>query len=88
MQNYRDLLVWKKAHHLVLDDYKATKLFPKEEIYGITSQIRRASVSIPANIAEGCGKYTHADIAHFSKFLWVHCMKQNIVFSSSKTWVI
>jgi len=54
MRDFRDLKVWEKAHRLTLAVYKATLLFPKEELYGLTSQIRRASTSIPANIAEGC----------------------------------
>ncbi len=52
-KSYRDLEVWQKAHSLVLDIYTLTKSFPKEELYGIVSQIRRAAVSIPANISEG-----------------------------------
>jgi four helix bundle protein len=51
-KSFRDLIVWQKAHELVLDVYKATKDFPKEEMYGLTSQIRRSSVSAAANIAE------------------------------------
>lgn len=52
-KTFQDLEVWKKSHQLVLNIYKITKLFPKEETFGITSQIRRASISISANIAEG-----------------------------------
>lgn len=65
MQNYKDLKVWEKAHRFTLDVYEATKSFPKEEIYSLTNQLRRASSSIPANIAEGCGKNTQADFAHY-----------------------
>ncbi len=65
MQNYKDLKVWQKAHALTLIVYKITRCFPKEETFGITSQMRRASVSIPANIAEGCGRMTRPDIANF-----------------------
>jgi four helix bundle protein len=65
MQNYKDLKVWQKAHALTLMVYKITKCFPKEETFGMTSQMRRASVSVPANIAEGCGRITRPDIAHF-----------------------
>ena len=49
-------MVWRKAHTLTLDCYRVTASFPKHELYGITSQIRRSAASIPANIAEGCGK--------------------------------
>jgi len=52
-KSFKDLIVWQKAHHFVLDVYNFTKLFPKDEIFGLTSQFRRASVSIAANIAEG-----------------------------------
>lgn len=53
MKTYQDLIVWKKSIDLVVDIYKLTENFPKEEIYGITSQIKRSAVSIPSNIAEG-----------------------------------
>ena len=65
MQDFRNLNVWKNAHTLVLGIYKATKPFPKQEMFGLTSQIQRAAVSIPANIAEGCGKSTDADFARY-----------------------
>lgn len=65
MQNFKDLKVWEKAHQLTLSIYKASASFPKEEIYSITNQLRRASASVPANIAEGCGKNTQADLAKF-----------------------
>lgn len=58
-----DLVVWQKAHALTLVVYKATKNFPKEEIYGLTSQMRRASVSVGANISEGFKKRGKADKA-------------------------
>jgi four helix bundle protein len=65
MQNYKDLKVWEKAHLLALGIYKASKGFPKEEQFNITSQLRRASISIPTNIAEGCGKFTNKDFGNF-----------------------
>lgn len=71
-QGFSELLVWKKAHQFVLEIYKTTKGFPKEELFGIVSQMRRSAVSIPANIAEGFRKRTKADkqryltIAHSS----------------------
>ena len=57
--------MWKRSHKLTLEIYKATQLFPKEEIFGLTSQIRRALSSIPTNIAEGCGRRTNAELANF-----------------------
>src|SRR5690349_10670977 len=65
MKDFRQLKVWEKAHQLALAVYKATKSFPKEELYSLTSQIRRASMSIPTNIAEGCGRNTDAEFARF-----------------------
>ena len=65
MQDFRNLRVWKKAHHLALAVYKATRRFPKDELYGLTQQMRRSAVSIPANIAEGCGRGGDADFARF-----------------------
>ena len=56
INSYQDLEVWKKAMGLVTDIYKITQTFPKEELYGMTNQLRRASVSVPANIAEGWGR--------------------------------
>ncbi|QNA44595.1 four helix bundle protein [Lacibacter sediminis] len=65
MQNYKDLKVWDKAHGFTLRIYEVTKTFPKEEIYSLTNQVRRAAASIPANIAEGCGKNSKLDFANF-----------------------
>ena len=65
MKNFRDLKVWHKSHQLTLEIYKATASFPKEERYGLTSQMRRASTSIPANIAEGCGRNGDTELARF-----------------------
>ena len=65
MQNYKDLKVWEKAHQFTLKVYERTKFFPKEEVYSLTNQLRRASASIPANIAEGCGKNSQLDFANF-----------------------
>lgn len=65
MQNYKDLKVWEKAHHFTLRIYELTKSFPKDEIYSLTNQLRRAASSIAANIAEGCGKNSQNELAHF-----------------------
>jgi four helix bundle protein len=65
MQDFRDLKVWQKAHAMVLSIYAATKNFPPEERFGLTSQMRRAAASIPANIAEGCVRSTDRDFARF-----------------------
>lgn len=65
MKDFRNLLVWVKAHKLTLEIYNITRDFPKEELYGLTSQLRRAVSSIPINIAEGCGRGSNADFARF-----------------------
>ena len=61
LKNYRELKVWQKSYQLCLEIYKITARFPKEERFGLTSQIRRAAVSVPSNIAEGYGRKTTAD---------------------------
>ena len=68
MKDFKKQKVWQKSHQLTLDIYKATSIFPREELYGLTNQIRRACTSIPANIAEGCGRSSEAD---FSRFLQI-----------------
>ena len=65
MQDFHTLRVWEKSHQLTLDVYRATMTFPNEELYGLTSQIRRASSSIPANIAEGCGRGGNIELKQF-----------------------
>jgi four helix bundle protein len=64
-RSFEDLEVWRLAHQWVLGIYVVTKQFPKEELFGLTSQLRRAAVSVPANIAEGFGKRGKADKARF-----------------------
>ncbi|MCI0498095.1 MAG: four helix bundle protein [Planctomycetales bacterium] len=64
-KSFEDLFVWQKAHALVLSTYKATKGYLKEELYGLVSQMRRAAVSVPANIAEGFKKKSKAEKIHF-----------------------
>jgi len=65
IDSYRQLEVWQKAVALVTEIYQITRSFPREELYGLTSQVRRAAVSIPANIAEGWGRNTTRDYVHF-----------------------
>ena len=65
MKGFRDLKVWQKSHALTLKVYAASGQFPKSELYGLTSQIRRASSSIPANIAEGCCRSGDIEFARF-----------------------
>jgi four helix bundle protein len=65
VRDFRELKVWERSHQLTLEVYKATTRFPREEMYGLTSQIRRAAASVPANIAEGCGRSSTAELARF-----------------------
>ena len=65
MKDFHELKVWQKAHQLTLAVYQLTKDFPREERYGLSSQLRRCSSSIPANLAEGCGRNGDAEFARF-----------------------
>ena len=65
MKSYKDLLIWQKAFEIVILSYKLVNLFPKEELYALTSQIKRAATSIPSNIAEGYGRNTDKSFSHF-----------------------
>ena len=65
MQDFKKLDVWKRSHELTLMVYKLSTSFPREEIYGLTSQLRRSASSVPANIAEGCDRHSSLDFAHF-----------------------
>jgi four helix bundle protein len=65
MGDLRELKVWRKAHELTLAVYQATGAFPREDLYGLTSQLRRAAASIPANLSEGCGRNGDRELARF-----------------------
>lgn len=65
IQTYRDLIVWQKSLELVVAVYKSTENFPRSEIYGLSSQMRRSAVSIPSNIAEGSRRGSRRDFRHF-----------------------
>ena len=67
INSYQDLIVWQRAMVLAKDVYQLTRCFPKEEMFGLTSQVRRSSVSIAANIAEGWGRQSKGDYIHFLK---------------------
>jgi four helix bundle protein len=64
-RDFGDLKVWEKRHHLARNGYKKTTDFPRSEVYGLTSQLRRSSVSIPSNISEGCGRGGDVELARF-----------------------
>ncbi|HEU0075401.1 MAG TPA: four helix bundle protein [Dehalococcoidia bacterium] len=65
MRDFKRLTVWRKSHEFTLNVYSSTSRFPSAELYGLTSQLRRAASSIPANIAEGCGRDSDAELARF-----------------------
>jgi four helix bundle protein len=65
VRNYADLIAWQKSMDVVVEVYKATRAFPKEELYGLTSQLRRAVVSVPSNIAEGQGRWSDREFGRF-----------------------
>jgi four helix bundle protein len=65
MEDFKDLRVWEKAYDLTLNVYKKSREFPKEEMYGLTSQLRRAASSVGANIAEGCGRRSDPEMRRF-----------------------
>ena len=67
MKDFRDLKVWQKSHKLTLEIYQLTRAFPKEEAYGLTSQMRRSAVSISANIAEGCNRGGDKEFSRFCR---------------------
>jgi four helix bundle protein len=65
MKDFKELKVWEKAHVLTLEVYEETRSFPKEELYGLTSQLRRAAASVAANIVEGCGRRSDGEFTRF-----------------------
>lgn len=74
MKDFRDFKVWEKAHEFVLETYRLTSNFPKHELFGLVSQMRRCSSSIPANIAEGCGRLGNSEL---HRFLQIACGSAN-----------
>jgi four helix bundle protein len=64
-ESYRDLIAWRKAMDLVTDVYQVTQSFPRDELYGLTNQLRRAAVSVPSNIAEGQARLSRKEFHHF-----------------------
>lgn len=65
MKDFKELRVWTKAHELTMLIYKFTRAFPRDEVYGLTSQVRRSAASIGANIAEGCGRHSDGEMTRF-----------------------
>ncbi len=65
MEDFKDLVVWQKSHQLALDVHQRTRFFPREELFGLTGQMRRSASSIPANLAEGCGRRSDGELLRF-----------------------
>jgi four helix bundle protein len=65
VKDFREIVVWQRSHALTVEIYQQTKRFPKDELFGVTGQMRRAAASIPANIAEGCGREGDAELRRF-----------------------
>ena len=65
MKDFKELRVWSKAHELTMLVYKLTRAFPRDEVYGLTSQVRRSAASVGANIAEGCGRHSDGEMRRF-----------------------
>lgn len=84
MSSFKDLKVWEKAINLTIEIYKITEDFPKEEIYGITSQMRRSAVSIPSNIAEGRNRGTRKDFCNFLRIALGSCAELSTQIEISK----
>jgi four helix bundle protein len=65
VRDFKDLIVWERSHRLALALYRATDTFPRHEVFGLSSQIRRAGASVPTNLAEGCGRWGDGDMGRF-----------------------
>ena len=84
MKDFRNLKAWQKAHLLALATYQATRSFPDQERYGLVSQMRRAAVSVPTNIAEGCGRGTDTDFARFLQIAFGSASELEYLFLLSR----
>jgi four helix bundle protein len=73
MRDFKKYTVWQESHTFTLDVYQASKVFPKDELFGLTSQLRRASASIPTNFAEGCGSNSEKEFARYLNIALASC---------------
>ncbi|MEO8568749.1 MAG: four helix bundle protein [Ginsengibacter sp.] len=89
MRNFLNLEIWKKSHQLTLKIYTITKHFPKDELFGLTSQIRRSSSSIPTNIAEGCGRNSNQQLINFLQIATGSCseLQYQIILSKDLSYI-
>jgi four helix bundle protein len=81
MKDFKDLKVWERGHRLTLEIYKKTSGLPREEMYGLTSQMRRSCASIPINISEGCGRSRDTELARFIEIAIVRQASLSICFN-------
>ena len=88
MRDFHDLLVWQRWHELTLQFYRATEKFPKSEMFGLTSQIRRASASVPTNLAEGCGRWGDGDMGRFLQIAMGSASEVAYLSLLAKIWAI
>jgi len=84
VQSFRSLRVWEKAHKLTLDIYTSSKTFPREEMYGLTSQMRRSSASVGMNIAEGCCRKGNVEMGRFLQIAMAVEVKRMLSFLMQK----
>ena len=89
MRNFLNLEIWKRSHQFVLKIYNITKSFPREEVFGLSSQMRRSSSSIPTNIAEGCGRNTNPQFVHFLNISSGSCseIQYQLILSRDLTYI-
>ena len=89
MRNFLNLEIWKRSHELTLEIYKNTKNFPREELFGLTSQIRRSASSIPTNIAEGCGRNSNPQLSNFLQIATGSCseLQYQIILSKDLSYI-
>ncbi len=90
MQDFTKLIIWRKAHTLVLDVYRATTSFPNRERYGLTRQMQRAATSVATNIAEGCGSNSRAEFARFLSIAAGSAseLEYQILLSRDLSWIV
>ncbi|WP_396182380.1 four helix bundle protein [Flavobacterium sp.] len=84
MKNFKNYEIWDLSHQFTLDIYQLTSTYPKEEIYGIMSQIRRASASIPTNISEGCGRDSDKEFNHFQNIAFGFASESEYLLTLSR----
>jgi four helix bundle protein len=88
VKDFRELKVWEKAHEFALRAYRLTETFPKHELFGMTSQIRRCGSSIPANIAEGCGRLGNSELHRFLQIACGSASELEYHLCLQETWAI